>query len=183
MSASRYALVAYVHDPIAGFVERLRRELHPALPHLAAHLTVLPPRVLPSTETRALEVLEEVCQQQEPFEVDLGEVETFIPATPTVFIRVAHAHSMLELHDRLNATPALGIEEEWSYLPHLTLMKMSTEAEAQAAYLVARRRWSQFVCCRSIRVQELTFVREQEPNCWADLAAVPLGHRMLSPHE
>src|SRR5678816_4328933 len=90
MSGSRYALVAYVRKPVGEFVERLRRELHPELPHLAAHLTILPPRLLQGTERSALEMLEETCSRVAPFTVTLGEVETFIPRTPTVFIRVGN---------------------------------------------------------------------------------------------
>src|SRR5271165_3342908 len=99
----RYALVAYVRNQIGEFVENLRRELHPELPHLAAHVTLLPPRFLCGPEPAALEALEERCKEVEPFEVSLGEVETFIPVTPTVFIRVAHAaYRMRELHHLLN---------------------------------------------------------------------------------
>ena len=61
MLTPRYALVAYVRNPVGEFVERLRRQLHPELPHLAAHLTVLPPRLLQGTERSALEMLEETC--------------------------------------------------------------------------------------------------------------------------
>ena len=89
--AQRYALVAYVKDAIGEFVESLRRELHPQLPHLGAHVTLLPPRYLTGDEPTALETMETLCKSVEPFEVSLGEVETFIPVTPTVFIRVAHA--------------------------------------------------------------------------------------------
>ena len=88
MADVHYALVTYLKGPIGEFVENLRRELHPELPHSAAHLTVLPPRCLQGTEAQALETLEEICGGVEPFEVTLGEVETFIPNTPTVFIRV-----------------------------------------------------------------------------------------------
>ena len=103
MSGPRYALVAYVRKPVGQFVENLRRDLHPALPHLAAHLTILPPRLLQGTEANAIQELAEACREVEPFEVTLGEVETFIPVTPTVFIRVAHAAiRMQELHDQLN---------------------------------------------------------------------------------
>src|ERR1700736_3960517 len=109
----RYALVAYVRNPVGEFVESLRKELHPELPHLAAHVTLLPPRLLSGSESAALENLEELCKEVEPFEVSLGEVETFIPVTPTVFIRVAHAASrMRELHNSLNTT-VLASEEEW----------------------------------------------------------------------
>lgn len=177
----RYALVAYVRNPVGEFVERLRQELHPELPHLAAHVTILPPRYLRGTELSALETLEEICGQVSPFEVALGEVETFVPVTPTVFIRVAHAaYRIRELHDRLN-TDALSAKEEWPYMPHLTIVKMSAESQAEQAYLIARDRWAEFAGSRRVEIRELTFVREQEANRWIDLAGVPLGRSLVSP--
>jgi 2'-5' RNA ligase len=182
MAVSRYALVAYLKNPVGEFVESLRRELHPNLPHLAAHLTVLPPRFLQGSELSARETLEDVCSQVEPFRVNLGPVETFVPHTPTVFIRVQRdAHRMTKLHDQLN-TKTLASEEEWPYMPHLTIVKMSTEAQAREAYDVACERWAQFAGSRSVSVEELTFVREDEQNCWLDLAGVPLGRSLVSPH-
>ena len=88
MQKPRYALVAYVKGPAGEFVESLRRELHPDLPHLAAHLTILPPRPLQGTEHSALQLLERICGNEERLEVNLGGVETFIPVTPTVYIRI-----------------------------------------------------------------------------------------------
>jgi 2'-5' RNA ligase len=174
----RYALVAYVRNPVGEFVESLRKELHPELPHLAAHVTLLPPRFLAGTESAALEKMEELCKEVEPFEVSLGEVETFIPVTPTVFIRVAHAaYRMRELHDRLNVN-ALACHEEWPYMPHLTIVKMGAEDQAQHAYRVARTRWAEFDESRCIEVRDLTFVREEGQNQWADLAEIPLGQRL-----
>jgi 2'-5' RNA ligase len=176
----RYALVAYVKNPIGEFVESLRTELHPELPHLAAHVTLLPPRFLSGTESAAIETVEGVCKEVEPFEVSLGEVETFIPVTPTVFIRVAHAaYRMRELHDRLN-TGALACSEQWPYMPHLTIVKMGAEDQAQYAYRVARTRWAEFEG-RSIDIRDLTFVREEGQNQWVDLAGIPLGGRRLAP--
>ena len=175
----RYALVAYVKNPIGEFVESLRKELHPELPHLAAHVTLLPPRYLQGTEAAAVESMEELCKNVEPFEVSLGEVETFIPVTPTVFIRVAHAaYRMRELHDRLNVK-ALACQEEWPYMPHLTIVKMGAEDQAQYAYRVARTRWAEFDESRCIEVRDLTFVREQAQNHWVDLAEIPLGQRLV----
>jgi len=179
MQNPRYALVSYVKDAVGEFVEHLRQELHPDLPHLPAHLTILPPRPLQGSEISALETLEDICSQVEPFEVVLGEVETFVPVTPTVFIRVAHAaYRMRELHDRLNAPP-LADAEEWPYMPHLTIVKISSEELAQQAYIIARDRWAQFQGSRRIAVKKLTFVREQEENRWVDLAGVPLGRTLV----
>src|ERR687888_1100883 len=103
MQSLRYALVAYVKAPAGEFVENLRREIHPELPHLPAHLSILPPRNLPGSEEEARARIQEVCLNASPFEIALGEVGTFVPLTPTIFLRVAHAgYRMRELHDLLN---------------------------------------------------------------------------------
>ena len=183
MHAARYALVAYVRHPVGEFVENIRRELHPDLPHLAAHVTILPPRPLRASEFSALETLEEICGQVSPFEIVLGGVETFVPVTPTVFIRVEHAaYLMRELHDKLNAG-ALSHTEEWPYMPHLTIVKMSTEVQAEQALVMARDLWAEYRGSRRIQVKELTFVREEQPNCWKDLAGITLGRTLVSPRD
>lgn len=176
----RYALVAYVNNPAGEFVEKLRRELHPDLPHLAAHLTILPPRQLGGTESAALQVLERICGREEPFHVTLGAVETFVPITPTVFIRVdADASRMCELHRKLNVDE-LRCQEEWPYIPHLTIAKMGGEQPARSAFEVARERWHDYTGTRRILLEKLTFVREDGQNCWIDLAPVRLGSSLVS---
>jgi 2'-5' RNA ligase len=180
MDNPRYALVAYVKTSIGEFVQGIRRELAPELAHFPAHLTILPPRHLERSELSALETVEEVCSRVEPFEVVLGEVETFVPVTPTVFIRVAHAaYRMRELHDRLSAQ-GLNCHEEWPYMPHLTIVKVSTEELAQQAYLIARDRWAEYKGSRRVSVRELTFVREEDNQGWTDLAGVPLGRSLVN---
>ena len=188
MQKPRYALVAYLKNPAGGFVENLRRELHPDLPHMAAHLSILPPRPLQGSESSALQVLERICGGEEPFEVSLGDVETFIPVTPTVYIRVdCAAGRMSELHSKLN-TEALAFQEEWPYIPHVTIVKMSAEPPAQTAFQLARRRWSDYQGNRRILLEKLTFVREEvredvradAPSCWVDLAPVQLGRTLVS---
>lgn len=180
MQNPRYALVAYVKSPAGEFVENLRRELHPDLPQIAAHLTILPPRPLHGTESSALELLQRICGQEEPFSVTLGCVETFIPVTPTVFIRIdSDARRMSALHEKLNVK-MLEFNEEWPYIPHLTIVKMSAQQSAQIAYETAMQRWEGYQGSRRILLERLTFVREQSPNCWVDLAPVVLGGSLVS---
>ena len=110
----------------------------------------------------------------------LGEVETFIPVTPTVYIRVqGGAARMSELHSKLN-TEALAFEEEWPYIPHLTIVKMSAEQPARTAFQMARERWTQYSGSRRILLEKLTFVREDDENHWVDLAPILLGRRLVS---
>ena len=67
-------------------------------------------------------------------------------------------------------------------MPHLTIVKMSTEAQAEEAYIFARDRWARFESSRRVQIKQLTFVREEEENRWVDLAGVPLGRTLVSPH-
>jgi 2'-5' RNA ligase len=187
MRNPHYALVAYVHHP-AEFIERVRRELHPDLPHLPGHITILPPRVLAASESTsaqsmenaAIDCLAKLCRDINPFEIVLGEMETFVPVTPTVFIRVAHgAYRLRELHDRLN-TGILFSEEQWPYMPHLTVVKMGDEQQAMTALQTASERWGQYTGSRRISIEEVTFVREGDNNTWVDVAPVHLGRSMVS---
>jgi len=174
MTGLVYAVIAYVRSPVGIFVEELRRELHPAHTHADAHITVLPPRPLSGSEQEALEVIAQVGQSTMPFEVAMGEVETFAPLTPTVFLRVARgAYRMRELHDMLNQG-ALRFDEPWTYMPHLTIAKMDTVEESARVLDVARARWAGYAGPRTVRIQSLTLVKGTGER-WVDVAKRPLG--------
>lgn len=174
MMGLMYAAVTYVRSPAGMFIEELRRELHPSHTHADAHITVLPPRPLHGTEEEAIQQLQAICRTAAPFDVTMGDVETFIPSTPTVFIRVAHgAYRIRELHDLLNQG-ALQYREPWLYMPHLTVVKMDTVDQARKVVGLARPRWG---CCedsRKIRIDSVTFVKGDGER-WIDLATIPLG--------
>jgi 2'-5' RNA ligase len=176
----QYALVAYIRNAVGDFVEKLRGELHPAHAHLPAHITVLPPRVLKGSEADSLALVERMCEDVNPFEVSLGDVENFMPITPTVFIRVAFAaYRLRELHDRLNVD-GLYFDEQWPYMPHLTIVKLDSMESASKALQIARQRWAQFDHPRKVWINELTFVRQgNECDSWIDIAPIPLGRRLV----
>lgn len=181
MTPPLYALVAYVRQPVGELVESVRKDLRPEHPDLAAHITILPPRYLLGTESEAIETIADVCSKVDPFEVELGDVESFAPTTPTIFIRVAHrAYRMRELHDHMNTGP-LFAEEQWPYMPHLTIIKLTGPEAAVEALKLARRRWADYTGSRRIFVDELTFVRGgRDLYSWDDLAPIPLGKSMVS---
>jgi len=174
MSCLVYAVITYVRSPVGIFVEELRRELHPAHTHADAHLTILPPRPLYGTEQQALELLAEVSQAAPPFEVTLSEVETFVPITPTVFLRVARgAYRMRELRDQLNRG-ALHFDEPWPYMPHLTIAKMDSVEEAAKVLETARQRWEASTGPRTVRIDSLTLVKGTGER-WVDVARTALA--------
>jgi 2'-5' RNA ligase len=170
----QYALVAYIRSELGEFVEELRRELHPVHAHLPTHLTVLPPRPIQGSEEDAVSMLRAACANATPFLVELGEVASFLPTTPTVFIRVSHAgYRMRELHDLMNRIP-LAYQEPLPYMPHVTVAKLDDNERAAKVLQTSKERWENFRGSHRVTVERLTFVRGSA-HTWTDLAEVSLS--------
>ena len=187
----QYALVAYVKSELGEFVEELRRELHPVHAHLPTHLTVLPPRPLQGSEEDAVAMLRQMSATVAPFQVELGEVESFLPITPTVFIRVSHAgYRMRELHDLLNRD-GLAFTETLPYMPHVTWPNWTTTSAPRKCWQTSKTRWENYsgshrisggtadVCARTASTPGPTWPRFR---CRLPLDNCPLC-RPTSPHE
>ena len=173
-SAVQYALVAYIRSELGEFVEDLRREVHPPHSHLPTHMSVLPPRPLSGSEDEAVAMLLQESAKVAPFQLELGDVESFLPITPTVFIRVTHAgYRMRELHDLFNRAP-LEYLEPLPYMPHVTVAKLDDNACAAEALAISKRRWAGFTGSHCVTIEKLTFVRGSA-HTWQDLADVPLS--------
>jgi len=110
------------------------------------------------------------------FSVELGDVETFLPTTPTVFIQVKRAaYRIRELHD-LVCGKGLLCAENWPYIPHLTILKTETDDQARAALAIARQRWAEFSGERQVLVEQLMFVREKD-GAWQRRGTSAIGTR------
>src|SRR5271165_7028996 len=79
-----FALVSYIPEPLAGFLDRLRQELVPNC-FLRAHITVLPPRPITSPPASAWEDLCSIAPRLEPFDVELTNVEVF-PVSDVIYV-------------------------------------------------------------------------------------------------
>ena len=179
MQALRYAVVAYIKDPVGEFVRQMREEFRPEVHHSAAHVSVLPPRYLEVGETAILETFEELCSSESQFTVALGELDTFAPATPTIFLRVTDgAGRLCQMHSRFGAS-SLGGAEDWPYIPHMTILKTPSLAEMPLAMVAAEAHWASYKGDRTAWVRELTFVRENADLQWVDLATFPLHSPLL----
>jgi 2'-5' RNA ligase len=129
---------------------------------------------LQGTEADAATMLREMGSKVAPFQVGLGEVESFLPITPTVFIRVSHAgYRMRELHDLMNRDP-LAYIESLPYMPHLTVAKLDNMERAEEVLRTSKTRWQNYHGSHSIAVERLTFVRGHE-HTWTDLADIELS--------
>lgn len=171
-----FALVSYLSDPLAGFLNRLRRDLAPQC-IAKAHVTILPPRPLRSSPEEAWQELQQALQDFQPFRVELGEIDVF-PGFEAVYLSIGSGYQELErMHAALNAG-LLAYEEPFPYYPHLTLAQELPPQELAAAMELAAARWREFQYPRGFTIDKLTFVQNTLENRWTDLAAMDLTSRV-----
>lgn len=167
-----FALVSYLSDPLAAFLNGLRCDLVPECA-AKAHVTVLPPRPLNGSPEEAWQELRRGLQDFQPFRVELGEIAVF-PGLQAVYLSIERGRQDLErMHAKLNAG-RLAYEEPFLYYPHLTLAQELSPQELAAAMELAAARWREYPHPRGFAVDKLTFVQNTLDNRWIDLAAVDL---------
>ena len=163
-----FALVVYIPDPLARFLDDLRKELVPGcLPH--AHVTILPPRPLCHDIGAATEQAQSVVSEFAPFEIVAGDVEIF-PETDVIHIGIKKGDRELrEMYRALNRG-ALAFKEPFPYHPHITLAQGLAPGAAQPLYEIARKGWAAYKFSKRIRADHASFVQATTLQTWVDLA-------------
>jgi 2'-5' RNA ligase len=163
-----FALVVYIPDPLARFLDDLRKELVPGcLPH--AHVTILPPRPLGQDIGAAIEQARSIVSEFAPFEIVAGEVEIF-PETDVVYIGIKQGdREMREMYRALNKG-ALAFKEAFPYHPHITLAQGLRPGAVMRLYEVARKQWAASNLSKRIRAERTSFVQATTLESWVDLA-------------
>ena len=166
------ALVAYIPDPLARFLDDLRLELTPgSKPH--AHVTILPPRPLNGDLSRTLRQIAEDIKGVAPFRIELGEIEVF-DASHVIYLGLAHGTVELRrLYSALNCG-CLRYIEPFPYHPHTTIAQGIRPEDAAGLAAVARQRWAQYTGPRGFTVTVLSLVQHVTLSVWEDVAELPL---------
>jgi len=110
-------------DPVAAQLARWRdRFVHPALPGVPAHITLLPPTLVASDRLPMIERhLRRTVSGCGPFEVHLRGSGTFRPVSPVTFVQVAAGIGPCEqLESRIRTGP-LFRPLPFPFHPHVTV--------------------------------------------------------------
>jgi 2'-5' RNA ligase len=169
-----FALVSYLPEPLAGFLDGLRQELVPNC-FLRAHVTILPPRPISSTPEAAWGTIRALAPRFAPFDVEMTEVEVF-PVSDVIHIGIGGGRQEMErMHAGLN-TEGLKFSEPYPYHPHVTLAQELKGDEVDELARVARQRWAEATIPKTFRVDRVFFVQNTRRKEWLDLGESALGH-------
>src|SRR5207249_4154195 len=159
-----FALVSYIPEPLAQFLDHLRCELVPNC-FLRAHTTILPPRPIESTREKALEELRDASYFLEPIDIELSNVEIF-PRSDVIYISVSTGHEVLKRMYRTLNKGSLAYKELYEFHPHVTLAQNLTPDQVDELSEVAKRRWAEYTGSRAFRIETVTFVQNTRWHGW-----------------
>lgn len=166
-AADTFALVAYLPEPLAGFVNSVRHELAPGC-RLRAHITVLPPRKLEGDAAAASRKLEAALRPIHAFRIEVKEIKVF-PVSQVIYVSIGTGCAELEnLHQQMNQGPC-RTAELWHYHPHLTLAQDLAADAVASAREHAERRWREYAGPREFMLDKLAFVQGNSEHGWVDL--------------
>jgi 2'-5' RNA ligase len=169
-----FALVSYIPEPLAGFLDRMRQELVPDC-FLRAHVTILPPRPISSPPGAAWDLVRWFAPQFAPFEVSLTSVEVF-PVSDVIYVNItAGTEQLTQMHAAMNAD-GLRFPDAFSYHPHVTLAQNLQPDQVDELMRVARARWAECTYAKTFRVEKAVFVQNTRKSGWIDLGECRLGH-------
>jgi 2'-5' RNA ligase len=175
MQEQTYAVVVYLHGPLAHLVNSLRLQLDWEHSGKAAHITILPPRPLVISEEAALEEARAKLAAWYPFEVEVIGVGTFLPVNGVVYLQFGWGHDPLRvLHDTLNQGH-LWHQEPFGYVPHITIAQDLDERRTRALIEQVSQEFARHDGPRRFRVETCTFVRQSPAGDWIDLADLQIG--------
>jgi 2'-5' RNA ligase len=172
-----FAVVGYVPQPLAGFIDRLRRDLEPDSP-ARAHVTLLPPRSLTCSSEDAWRQLRDNLKDQPAIRVELQQVKIFQP-TEVIYLSIGSGFEELERVHRKLDYGLCRFDEVWCYCPHITLARPSESNGLPAKFELASRRWSEFRHPRDFLLEEVTFVQNTWGDHWIDLEHYRLAPELV----
>ncbi|MGD0617963.1 MAG: 2'-5' RNA ligase family protein [Bryobacteraceae bacterium] len=168
-----FALVSYIPDPLAAFLDDLRQELVPTC-FLRAHISILPPRVLSVPPDEAWRHICALAPMFSPVDAQLTDVQVF-PVSNVIYLALGtEGDRVTEMHAVLNSN---GLEkaEPFEFVPHVTLAQDLQPGEVDSITEAARERWDEYKHQRWFRLETITFVQNTEGNNWIDLGECRLG--------
>lgn len=147
MTRPTYAYGVVILPPPDLYRELLSiRDRHPLLRSVyPPHITVKSPFLFRQSGATVVEQVEAICEEWEPFEVQLGGLGTF--RNSILYVKVAESPDLADLHmelvDRLDGyVETLSDKYDgYAYTPHLTLAdKLSPEDISEARRILADTR-------------------------------------------
>ena len=179
MPRRRLGVALLLDPPLADEVDGLRRALGDrALGRIPPHLTLVPPVNVAEGDLGAAlgRVRDAAASLDGPLRLELGPPDSFLPANPVLYLRVAgEVDRLARVRAAVFAGP-LSRTEAWPWIPHVTLADEADPGRIGAALGVLDAYRSGFEANRVVLLEERTTPTGRR---WLPLADAVFGPRHI----
>lgn len=106
---------------------RKRYDSHYAL--IPPHITMKAPFEVDEENVKeTMNKLKKIADETPPIQIKFSRVSSFHPINNVIYFKIDANEELLDLYDRLH-TDELGVEEEYTFVPHLTIAQNLTDEE------------------------------------------------------
>ncbi|WP_181349109.1 YjcG family protein [Thalassobacillus sp. CUG 92003] len=130
----KYGIAIFPSKNIQDIVNSYRKRYDPHYALIPPHITLKEAFEATDEEIELyVEELKKVAIETEPFDYEIHKVSSFTPVTNTIYLKVEPSEEMYNLNERLHSG-ALPSEQEFSFVPHLTLAQKLAYEEYSDVY-------------------------------------------------
>ncbi len=107
---------------------RKRYDSHYAL--IPPHITLKSPFEVGDDEVKnEMAKLKQIADETAPIEIKFSRVSSFHPINNVIYFKIDATDQILDLYNRLHSEELRGMEEEYTFVPHLTIAQNLTDEE------------------------------------------------------
>lgn len=125
----KYGVVAFPSKKLQDLANSYRKRYDPHYSLITPHMTIKGVFEASDTEIEELSAqIGTVAKRHKPFKLKTSRVSSFSPVTNAIYFKVEPTEELLNLHDDLHGED-LGTEEEYSFVPHITIAQKMESGE------------------------------------------------------
>lgn len=130
----KYGVAIFPEKKIQDIANSYRKRYDPHYSLIPPHITLKDPFDMAEKDLpAAIDHLEKVAKETEPFEICFHKVSSFYPTNNVVYLSIQDRDALTRLHEKINSG-MLYHEHRYSFIPHLTIGQKLPEDELHDVY-------------------------------------------------
>lgn len=129
-----YGIAIFPSKEIQDLANSYRMRYDPAYEKIPPHITLKERFQATNEEIEAMiDVMNELVEDMEPFEIEINKVSSFSPVTNTVYLKVNPHEQLTYLNDQLHQG-VFPSNRKFSFVPHITISQDLSDDEFSDVY-------------------------------------------------
>lgn len=168
----KYGVVIFPSKELQDIANSYRKRYDKKFAFISPHITVKSAFEANDEEIkRFITKLKQAAKEITPFSIQVTKVKSFHPANNTIYFKVEDSPELAQLHKALYDDELFKYDEEYAYVPHLTIAQELSNDE----HLDILGQLTNLTIDRTEIIEAVHLLYQQENNVWKHYETFQLG--------